>query len=102
MPLMDLRWFSTTASSALVCSCAQARALFHAKRSSTMSAGDDWVPHALMARRRLKTIAAGSLPAADEWSYLVRFAGRGEEDDRWVAAADLSADFIAAQLAEAT
>ena len=59
---------------------------------------EGWYVDRLLARRRLKG-DGGSQPGT--WQYLVRWIGRGEEDDMWVPEADLDPAFIEADLAEA-
>lgn len=59
---------------------------------------EGWYVDRLLARRRLKG-DGGSQPGT--WQYLVRWIGRGEEDDMWVPETDLDPAFIEADLAEA-
>jgi hypothetical protein len=62
--------------------------------------GDDeeeaWVVESLRARRRIKGEMNDGVPG--EWQYLVRWQGRGEEDDCWVPESMLDPDFVAADL----
>lgn len=65
------------------------------------SSADDprsWIVDRLLARRRLKSDGEQGSAA---WQYLVRFLGKGEEEDRWVPESDLDPDLIATNLAEA-
>ena len=59
---------------------------------------DGWYVDRLLARRRLKGDDSG---APGEWQYLVRWQGKGEEDDRWVPESALDPSFIEADMAEA-
>ena len=52
----------------------------------------------ILARRRLKGDGEGQ---PGSWQYLIRWIGRGSEDDMWVPEADLDPDLIASELQEA-
>lgn len=54
---------------------------------------DDWEPECLLARRRIKDAGPNA-----EWSYLVRWRGRSEEDDAWVPESYLDPAFIQADM----
>lgn len=60
-------------------------------------ASEEWEPDMLMARRRLKADPTVGTPRG-QWDYLVRWKGRGEEEDCWVPESELPAAFIIREL----
>ena len=59
---------------------------------------EGWYVDQILARRRLKGDDAGQ---PGSWQYLVRWIGRGPEDDMWVPEGDLDPELIASELQEA-
>lgn len=64
------------------------------------AADDEWYVECFMARRRLRPEYTKSGKA--EWEYLIRWIGKGPEEDRWVPESALDPSLIEAELAEAS
>ena len=60
---------------------------------------DGWYADCVMARRRLKPEVEGGPPS--EWQYLIRWVGKGPEEDRWVPESALNREFLQQDLQEA-
>lgn len=59
---------------------------------ATADDDDDWYADCVLARRRLKPEVEGGPPG--EWQYLVRWVGKGPDEDRWVPESALDPAFL--------